>query len=79
MSMTESQTAAFSHASGYAPLQSSLLWLGVVSVLVTLYAAWVLHTLYKGWAGRGVTFGVLGATAARVLLMVLVLMFFTLS
>lgn len=79
MSMTDAQVAAFQNASGYAPPQSSTLWIGLVLTLALLYAAWALYGAYKGWTVGSVNFGAFGAAAARVFLVVLVLIFFTLS
>jgi len=44
-----------------------------------LWCAWVMWTAYRGWASGSVRFGAFGGSAARVLLTLLVLMFFTLS
>ncbi|AZD67513.1 integrating conjugative element protein, PFL_4701 family [Pseudomonas chlororaphis] len=79
MSMTDSQTAAFQNASGFSAQSSSTLWLSLVLVLTLLWCAWVMWTAYRGWAAGSVRFGTLGGSTARVLLTLLVLMFFTLS
>jgi len=39
----------------------------------------VMWTAYRGWATGSVRFGAFGGSAARVLLTLLILMFFTLS
>ena len=79
MSMTDSQTAAFQNASGFSAQSSSTLWVSLVLVLALLWCAWVMWTAYRGWAAGSVRFGAFGGSAARVLLTLLVLMFFTLS
>ncbi|OXR38392.1 integrating conjugative element protein [Pseudomonas jessenii] len=79
MSMTDAQISAFQNASGVAPQSSSTLWLSLVLVLALLWCAWVMWTAYRGWATGSVRFGALGGSTARVLLTLLVLMFFTLS
>ena len=79
MSMTDAQTAAFQNASGFSTKSSSTLWISLVLVLALLWCAWVMWTAYRGWAAGSVRFGALGGSAARVLLVLLILMFFTLS
>ncbi|MBD9466390.1 TIGR03758 family integrating conjugative element protein [Pseudomonas sp. Pdm06] len=79
MSMTDSQTAAFQNASGFSAQSSSRLLLSLVIVLTLLWCAWVMWTAYRGWATGNVRFGAFGGSAARVLLTLMVLMFFTLS
>jgi integrating conjugative element protein (TIGR03758 family) len=79
MSMTDAQIAAFQNASGFSAQSSSALWLSLVLVLSLLWCAWVMWTAYRGWATGSVRFGAFGGSAARVLLTLLVLMFFTLS
>lgn len=79
MSMTDAQIAAFQNASGFSAQSSSMLWLSLVLVLALLWCAWVMWTAYRGWAVGSVRFGAFGGSAARLLLTLLVLMFFTLS
>ncbi len=79
MSMTDAQTAAFQNASDFSAQSSSTLWLSLVLVLTLLWCAWVMWTAYRGWAAGSVRFGALGGSAMRVLLALLILMFFTLS
>ncbi|NAO28891.1 TIGR03758 family integrating conjugative element protein [Pseudomonas syringae pv. dysoxyli] len=79
MSMTDAQTSAFQNASGFSPQSSSTLCISMTLVLALLWCAWVMWTAYRGWATGSVRFGALGGSAARVLLTLLVLMFFTLS
>lgn len=79
MSMTDAQSSAFQNASGFSAQSSSTLWLSLVLVLTLLWSAWVMWTAYRGWATGSVRFGALGGSTARVLLTMLVLMFFTLS
>ncbi|MGO4799704.1 TIGR03758 family integrating conjugative element protein [Pseudomonas sp. W22_MBD1_FP4] len=79
MSMTDAQIAAFQNASGFSAKSSSTLWLSLVLVLALLWCAWVMWTAYRGWATGSVRFGAFGGSAARVLLALLILMFFTLS
>lgn len=79
MSMTEAQTAAFQNASGFTPQGSSTLWLSLVLVLALLWCSWAMWTAYRGWAVGSVRFGAFGGSAVRVLLALLILMFFTLS
>ncbi|NNA76499.1 TIGR03758 family integrating conjugative element protein [Pseudomonas lactis] len=79
MSMTDAQSAAFQNASGFSTQSSSTLWLSLVLILALLWCAWVMWTAYRGWAAGSVRFGAFGGSTARVLLTLLVLMFFTLS
>lgn len=79
MSMTDAQSSAFQNASGVSAQSSSTLWLSLVLVLALLWCAWVIWTAYRGWAAGSVRFGAYGGSTARVLLTLLVLMFFTLS
>ncbi|ALI05265.1 MULTISPECIES: TIGR03758 family integrating conjugative element protein [Pseudomonas] len=79
MSMTNAQSSAFQNASGVSAQSSSTLWLSLVLVLALLWCAWVIWTAYRGWAAGSVRFGAFGGSTARVLLTLLVLMFFTLS
>lgn len=79
MSMTDAQTAAFQNASGFSAQSSSTLWLSLVLILALLWCAGVMWTAYRGWAVGSVRFGAFGGSAARALLALLVLMFFTLS
>jgi integrating conjugative element protein (TIGR03758 family) len=79
MSMTDAQNSAFQHASGFSPQSSSTLWLSLTLVLALLWCAWVMWTAYRGWATGSVRFGAFGGSAVRVLLTLLVLMFFILS
>ena len=79
MSMTDAQSPAFQNASGFSAQSSSTLWISLVMVLALLWCAWVMWTAYRGWANGSVRFGALGGSAARVLLTLLILMFFTLS
>ncbi|OYU07399.1 MAG: integrating conjugative element protein [Pseudomonas sp. PGPPP1] len=79
MSMTDAQNSAFQNASGFSPQSSSTLWMSLVLVLTLLWCAWVMWTAYRGWAVGSVRFGAFGGSAARVLLALIVLMFFTLS
>ena len=77
--MTDAQTAAFQNASGFSAQSSSKLWLSLVLVLALLWCAWVMWTAYRGWATGSMRFGAFGGSAERVLLALLILMFFTLS
>ncbi|WP_431033386.1 TIGR03758 family integrating conjugative element protein [Pseudomonas yamanorum] len=79
MSMTDAQTSAFQAASGFSPQSSSTLWLSLTLILTLLWSAWVTWTAYRGWATGSVRFGAFGGSAARVVLTLLILMFFTLS
>ena len=79
MSMTDAQIAAFQNASGFSPQSSSTLWVSLILVLALLWCSWVMWTSYRGWASGSLRFGAFGGSAARVLLALLVLMFFTLS
>jgi len=79
MSMTGAQIAAFQNSAGFSAQSSSMLWISMVLVLAWLWCAWVMWTAYRGWATGSVRFGAFGGSAARVLLTLLILMFFTLS
>lgn len=79
MSMTDAQSSAFQNASGFSAQSSSTLWISLVLVLTLLWCTWVMWTAYRGWATGSVRFGAFGGSATRVLLTLLVLMFFILS
>jgi integrating conjugative element protein (TIGR03758 family) len=79
MSMTHAQTFAFQNAAGFSAQSSSMLWLSVALVLALLWCTWVMWSAYRGWATGSIHFGTFGASAVRVLLTWLLLMFFTLS
>lgn len=79
MSMTTAQNAAFHNSAGFTPQGSSTLWLSVVLVIALLWCTWAMWTAYRGWAIGSVHFGTLGGSTVRVLLALLILMFFTLS
>lgn len=79
MSMTDAQRSAFQNAAGFSPATSSTLWLSLVAVVALLWCAWVMGSAYRGWAHGGVRAGAIGGAVVRVLLTVLVLLFFTLS
>jgi len=79
MSMTDAQSSAFQTASGFSAQNSSTLWISLVLVVALLWCVWVMWTAYRGWASGSVRFGAFGGSSARVLITLLVLMFFTLS
>ena len=79
MSMTDAQIASFQNASGFSTQSSSTLWISLALVLALLWCTSVMWTAYRGWATGSVRFGAFGGSTARVLLALLVLMFFTLS
>ena len=79
MSMSAAQQTAFQTAAGFSPASSSTLWLSLVLVLALLWCAWVLGSAYRGWAGGSVRVAAFGGALVRVLLTLLVLMFFILS
>ncbi|CRM57018.1 TIGR03758 family integrating conjugative element protein [Pseudomonas sp. 25 R 14] len=79
MSMSGAQVSAFQNASGFSAQSSSTLWISLTLVLALLWCAWTMWTAYRGWAIGSVRFGAFAGSAARVLLALLVLMFFTLA
>lgn len=77
--MTSAQLSAFHNAAGFTPQASALLWISLALSLAMLWCAWVIWMAYRGWATGDVRLGALGASTVRVLVLLLVLMFFTLS
>lgn len=69
MSMTAAQTAAFQAASGVSPSVSNTLWLSATMALITLWLAWLLLSLYKGWASGNLKPDAAGGSALRGLLL----------
>lgn len=80
MAMTDAQREAFSiSAGGFAPSISSNLFLGVVITAALLWGVWTLITAYRGWANGNVSFGAFGGVFAKVMILIVILMWFTLS
>ncbi|MNJ42406.1 hypothetical protein D3C77_373770 [compost metagenome] len=79
MSMTDAQLTTFFAVVGFTPQLSSVLWRSSVLVLALLWCAWALWTGYRGWAAGNISFGALGGSTLRIVLTLIVLMFFTLS
>ena len=79
MSMTDAQLNAFLVGAGFTPQLSSVLWRSSVLALALLWCAWALWTGYRGWAAGNITFGALGGSTLRLVLALIVLMFFMLS
>lgn len=79
MSMSESQVSAFQNASGFSLQVVSVLWISLVVVVALLWCSWALGSTYRGWATGSVRFGALGGATARILLTLLILLFFVVS
>ncbi|WP_437884523.1 TIGR03758 family integrating conjugative element protein [Pseudomonas sp. LRF_L74] len=79
MSMTAAQLSAFENSAGFSPQVSAVFWVSLTLTLALLWCAWVVWMGYRGWAAGNVRLGSLGGSTIRVLVLLLILMFFTLS
>lgn len=79
MAMTEAQVDAFQAASTATVSDSHLLLVGSMVAILFLWSAWSLFTSYKGWAGGSTSGKVAGGAFARVILLILVGLYFVAS
>jgi len=79
MSMSGAQIAAFNAASASTPQAFSLFFLSIVIALSTLWAAWALYSIYRGWATQNIDRSIAGSSAVRVIVLLLILSALVLS
>lgn len=77
--MSGTQVAAFNAASGITPQASTVLFVGTVIALSTLWGAWALYSIYRGWATQNLDKHIAGASTIKVLVLLLVLSALVLS
>ncbi|MGP0147990.1 TIGR03758 family integrating conjugative element protein [Pseudomonas oryzihabitans] len=78
MSMTAAQTSAFQAASGMPPATSNLLWLSAAMAITSLWFAWLVISLYKGWANQNLKPAAAKAALIRGLFLYFILSWFIL-
>ena len=79
MSMSGTQVAAFNAASGVTPQASTVLFVGTVIALSTLWGAWALYSIYRGWATSNIDRAIAGASVVRVIVLLMILSALVLS
>ncbi|KYC16498.1 MULTISPECIES: TIGR03758 family integrating conjugative element protein [unclassified Pseudomonas] len=79
MSMSGTQVAAFNAASGITPQASTVLFVGTVIALSTLWGAWALYSIYRGWATQNIDRNTAGAATVKVFVLLLILSALVLS
>lgn len=79
MSMSGTQVAAFNAASGVTPQASTVLFVGTVIALSTLWGAWALYSIYRGWATQNIDKHIAGSSTVRVVVLLLILSALVLS
>ncbi|CAI8955274.1 conjugal transfer protein [Pseudomonas sp. 250J] len=79
MSMSGTQVAAFNAASGVTPQASTVLFVGTVIALSTLWGAWALYSIYRGWATQNIDRNIAVSSTVKVLVLLLILSTFVLS
>lgn len=79
MSMSSAQVAAFNAASGITPQASTVLFVGSVIALSTLWGAWALYSIYRGWATQNIDKHIASSSVVRVLVLLLILSTLVLS
>lgn len=79
MSMSGTQVAAFNAASGITPQASTVLFVGTVITLSTLWGAWALYSIYRGWATQNIDRNTAGAATVKVFVLLLILSALVLS
>lgn len=77
--MSATQVAAFNAASGITPQASSVLFIGTVIALSTLWGAWAMYSIYRGWATQNIDRPIAGSSTVRVLVLLLILSALVLS
>lgn len=79
MSMSGTQVAAFNAASGITPQATTVLLVGTVIALSTLWGAWALYSIYRGWATQNLDKHIAGSSTVKVLVLLLILSALVLS
>lgn len=79
MSMSGTQVAAFNAASGITPQATTVLFVGTVIALSTLWGAWALYSIYRGWATQNLDKHIAGSSTVKVLVLLLILSALVLS
>lgn len=79
MSMSGTQVAAFNAASGITPQATTVLLVGTVIALSTLWGAWALYSIYRGWATQNLDKHIAGSSTIKVLVLLLILSALVLS
>ena len=79
MSMSGAQVAAFNAASGITPQATTVLLVGTVIALSTLWGAWALYSIYRGWATQNLDKHIAGSSTVKVLVLLLILSALVLS
>lgn len=77
--MSAAQTAAFNAASGITPQASTVLLVGAVIALSTLWAVWALYSIYRGWATQNIDKHIAGSSTVRVIVLLLIISTLVLS
>lgn len=79
MSMSSAQAAAFNAASGITPQASTILIVGAVIALSTLWGAWALYSIYRGWATQNIDRNIAAGSTIRVFVLLLIISALVLS
>lgn len=79
MSMSGTQVAAFTAASGVTPQASTVLFVGAVIALSTLWGAWALYSIYRGWETQNIDRNIAAASTVKVIVLLLILSTLVLS
>ncbi len=77
--MSGTQVAAFNAASGITPQATTVLFVGTVIALSTLWGAWALYSIYRGWATQNLDKHIAGSSTVKVLVLLLILSALVLS
>lgn len=77
--MSGTQVAAFNAASGITPQATTVLLVGTVIALSTLWGAWALYSIYRGWATQNLDKHIAGSSTVKVLVLLLILSALVLS
>lgn len=79
MSMSGAQAAAFQAAGGFTASTSYLLFVGFTVAISFLWGAWALWSCYRGWATGNLDRSIAAPSAARIILLCMILTIFVLS
>ncbi|MBK0155558.1 TIGR03758 family integrating conjugative element protein [Pseudomonas sp. S75] len=79
MSMSGAQVAAFNAASGITPQASTVLFVGTVIALSTLWGAWALYSIYRGWTTQNIDRNIAAGSTVKVIVLLLILSTLVLS
>ncbi|WP_412461716.1 TIGR03758 family integrating conjugative element protein [Pseudomonas sp. SC11] len=71
--------AAFNAASGITPQAATLLFVGTVITLSTLWGAWALYSIYRGWATQNIDKHIAASSTVRLMVLLLILSALVLS